>query len=210
MVSLDEMNTIARKFLELKALANNGDDAAQKDFKEYQNFCAKKMSPLINGKTSKYKKFSNYNDLKQDGFEALMLAFETYDPDKGDFVWWATKYIHTRVCRAANTHSTIRVPLKKAKKIPPYKVSRLPTIIDCANTPLEQVEFSQKNAFIKSAIDNLPEKQKQIILKHYEFGDGNNSIISISKELKISRSACMKLLQEAKESLKTTLQQHFE
>lgn len=210
MASLEEMNTIARKFLELKKIALNGDAEDKKVFKAYQNFCAKKMNPLVNCQTSKYKKFSNYGDLKQDAFEALMLALETYNPEKGDFVWWATKYIHTRVCRAANTHSTIRVPLKKAKKIPPYKVNSLPTIIDSGNSPLERAEFSQENAFIEDAINGLPEKQKQIILKHYEFGDGNCSIISISKEMKMSRPACMKLLKEAEESLKTKLQPHFE
>jgi RNA polymerase sigma factor (sigma-70 family) len=208
-INLEEVNSIARTFLELKKKAAGGCEDAQRKYKVYQNYCAQKLSPLVKNKTSKYKKFSNYPDLQQDGFEALMLAFETYDPNKGDFIWWASKYINTRVCRAANAHSTIRFPLKKAKDIQPYKTNTMPILVDSKRGPLESVEEAQRRAVIQEAIAQLPEKQRKIILLHYEFKNGNSSISKISKELKISRPACVKLLEEAEKSLKIQLQNHF-
>ena len=209
-LNFEEINKIARKFLELKDKAiTTGSKKAIKEYKNYQNFCANKLSPLVNNKTNKYKKFSNYPDLQQDGFEALMLAFETYNPDKGDFVWWASKYINTRVCRSANAHSTIRFPLKKAKDLQPYKTNTMPVLVDSKKDPFENIDDAQQKSVIKDVISELPEKQKQIILSHYEFKEGNASISNISKELKISRPACVKLLEEAERSLKNRLQIHF-
>lgn len=205
-----EINKIAREFINLKKKARPGTKAERK-FKTYQNYCASKLAPLVYCKTSKYRKFSNYPDLQQDGFEALMLAFETFDPNKGDFTWWASKYINTRVSRAANAHSTIRFPLKKAKELQPYKISIMPVLIDPKRTPLEDVEQAQESNVVQKAIAQLPPKQKQIILMHYDFVEGkkSNSISKISQELKISRPTCVRLLEEAEKSLKDKLQKHF-
>lgn len=206
-----EINEIARKFITLKKKARPGTKAERK-FKVYQNYCASKLAPLVYCKTSKYRKFSNHPDLQQDGFEALMLAFETYDPDKGDFTWWASKYINTRVSRAANAHSTIRFPLKKAKELQPYKTSTMPILVDPKMSPLEDVERAQESNVVQRAIAKLPAQQKQIILMHYDFVVGkkkSNSISKISQELKISRPTCVKLLDEAEKSLRKNLQKHY-
>lgn len=209
-LNLEEINKIARNLLEIKDKAiTTGSKKAIKEYKEYQNYCIDKLSPLVKNKTNKYRKFSNYPDLQQDGFEALMLAFETYNPEKGDFVWWASKYINTRVCRAANAHSTIRFPLKKAKQLQPFKINTIPVLIESKNGPLENVEEAQCSQVIQDAIAELPDDQKQIILLYYEFKDSNTSISKISKELKISRPACVKLLDKAENSLKDKLQNIF-
>lgn len=209
MPTSEEINEVAKKFLNLKKKANSGKPEDVKAYKSYQNFCAKKLAPLVNFKTNRYKKFSNYPDLQQDGFEALMLAFETYDPKKGDFVWWASRYINTRVSRAANAHSTIRFPLKKAKDLQPYKVGTMPVLIDSSSNPLEAVEQGQEVSVVQKAISELPEQQRRIILMHHEFSGKSCSISKISQELKISRPTCQKLLNEAQESLKSRLKEHF-
>jgi len=205
-----EINEIAREFISLKKKAEPG-TKAEHQFKAYQNYCASKLAPLVYCKTSKYRKFSNYPDLQQDGFEALMLAFETFDPDKGDFTWWASKYINTRVSRAANAHSTIRFPLKKAKELQPYKTSTMPILVDPKNSPLEDVEQAQQSGVVQKAIAKLPKKQKQVIMLHYDLvvGKKSNSISKISQELKISRPTCVKLLEDAEKSLRNKLKNHY-
>jgi RNA polymerase sigma factor (sigma-70 family) len=198
----DEINVIANKFVELR------DGIDKKAFEQYQKYCIKKLSPLVNNKIRKYRKFSNYPDLQQDGFEALMLAFETYEPEKGCFSWWANKYIETRISRQANAHSTIRVPIKKAKEFPPYKTNTIPVMVDL-NNPCENIEDEQNKEVVKLAIDQLSERHKQVILMHYGFNDQNSAISNISKELNISRPACIRLLGEAEKSLKNKLQRYF-
>jgi RNA polymerase sigma factor (sigma-70 family) len=162
---------------------------------------------LINNKTSRYKKFSNYQDLQQDGFEALIHAFETYDPRKGDFTWWASKYIGTRVSRSANCHSTIKIPLKKAKELPPFKDSKIPNVIDEKNIPDLGVENAQMSSILMDAINELPEQHKRALLLHYDFSGNNEcSISSVSRALMVSRPMCIKILTEATEKLKEKLQ----
>jgi RNA polymerase sigma factor (sigma-70 family) len=168
------------------------------------------MEHLIDFRVNKYKKFSNYNDLKQDGFEALMLAFKTYDPKKGDFTWWANKYISTRVSRSANTHSTIRYPLKKTKTMQPYKVSKLPQMVSDEN-PLQQVENSFELELVMRAINSLPELQRQVIVMHHEFDGGkNSSLAKIAKALCISRGVCLDLLTQAQNKIKEQLSPYYE
>lgn len=204
---LEETNKIAERYLFLKRKADSGKKKDLDDFKIYQNYCAKKLSYLINNKTSRYKKFSNYQDLQQDGFEALIHAFETYDPNKGDFTWWASKYIETRISRSANCHSTIKIPLKKARKLPPFKDSKIPNIIDEKNIPDLGVEVAQTNYILMSAIEELPEQHKKALLLHYDFsGNNKSSISSLSRELMVSRPVCIKILSEATEKLKEKLQ----
>ena len=203
-LSKEDINEIAKTFIELK----DKSDRSKKDrleYENYQNYCADKLSLLVDFKTNKYRKFSNYPDLKQDGLEALMLAFETYRPEKGDFTWWASKYIGTRVSRAANAHSTIRIPLKKAKDMQPYKTNVMPVMID-NDDPEENVENAERSGIIRDAISTLPNSHKKAILMYYDFIDGKKSTISnISKELKISRPTCVKILNEAERALKGKL-----
>lgn len=210
-MNCEEINNIARKFLELKNKAAEC-ERAKREYKKYQNYCFNKFNFLVNNKTYRYKKFSNYNDLKQDGFEALMLAFKTYDPDKGDFIGWASRYINTKVCRAANAHSTIKYPIKKAKNLKPYKTTEMPVLIDSKN-PLTSVENFEDKKFIREAIEQLPERQKQVILSYYDFEDKseskNVSITKVSKNLKMSRPVCVKLLAQAEVSLKEKLSEQF-
>jgi len=207
-----EINKLAREFLRLKKLVAKNPDNIKfvKKYKRFQNHCTYKLAHLVNIKVSKYRKFTNYCDLKQDGFEALLLAFETFKPNKGDFTWWANKYISTRVSRAANAHSTIRFPLKKAKEMQPYKVGTMPILVDQNENPCQHVEAAQKFSFIMEAINELPNTQKQIILMHHEFDGGKNrSVSKISKCLKISRNSCMQLLEEAECSLKDKLTPYY-
>jgi RNA polymerase sigma factor (sigma-70 family) len=77
------------------------------------------------------------------------------------------------------------------------------------SSPSEHVETEEDNEVIKQAIEELSEKHRQVIMMHYGFSNHNGAISEMSKELNISRPACMKLLQEAEKSLKNKLQRYF-
>lgn len=202
----DEVNKIATDFIKLKKKADKSrSKKIKKQFEDYKNYATNKLSHLVTVRANRYKKFSNYQDLMQDGFEALMSALKTYDPKKGCFTWWARKYIDTRISRSANAHSTIRFPIKKAKETQPYKTSSIPVLIDIAETPYEAIETTQIKDVVKRAIEQLPEDQKQIITLAFEFSDKPSTITNISKEMEISRPTCLKLLEEAKSNLRNHL-----
>jgi RNA polymerase sigma factor (sigma-70 family) len=158
-------------------------------------------------KTGRYKIFSNYEDLNQEGFEALLKSMNNYDPKKGSFFWWAHKYIDTRISRSANLHTTIRYPLKVAKESTPHKESVMPILIEENYCPDKQLENVQSFTAIQSAFDKLTDDQKHIINLAFGFeSDKPMSINKICKKLNISRLCCIKTINGAlsimKESIK--------
>jgi RNA polymerase sigma factor (sigma-70 family) len=206
-LSQEEIDNIAKKFIELK---NNAEKTRSKkikaQFKAYQNYCVEKLRFLVTNRAGRYRKFSNHPDLEQDGFEALILALKTYNPSKGAFSWWADKYISTRISRAANAHSTIRFPIKKAREMKPYKTSELPIMIDAGLDASLIFENNETANILSTAIKQLPEKHQKIINLIYGFhGSKEQSLESAAKELAMSRAQSAKLLEEAKQKLKEIL-----
>lgn len=206
-ISKEEINSIAIEFLELKKLAETQKDSKSiKKYKNYQNFCMESLAHLVNNKTNRYKKFSNYNDLCQDGFEALLLSFKTFQPEKGDFCWWASKYIGTRVSRAANNHATIKIPMKKSREIHPYKTNSIPILLDNRNQELE-IEKLELKKILSEALSELPEINRQAINLYYSADNQSDLLLSkISKRLNLPKISCMKLINDTEIKLKKTME----
>lgn len=180
----------------------------KKDFSKIQDICIEKLDYLIKARTRRYKGFSNYDDLCQDARLALYLALHSYEPEKGNFFWWANKYIKTKISREANRHSTIKIPLKHTKLIQPYKVSQLPIIIDNGFNAFESLSQNESDTIIRNAVKKLPKNQREVIELHYEMSSDKqnpNSIVKICDKLNITRMNCLKLLNEAKKTLKINL-----
>lgn len=203
----EEINEIAKEYVELREQASKTKNKKIKSkFKQFHNDIVKKLSHLVLLRTNRYRMFNNYHDLQQDGFEALFMALKTYRPEKGDFSWWAKKYIDTRVSRAANSHSTIKYPLKITKDYKPHKMNAIPIITDTAFDPQQNLEYTELQKAVAEAISLLPEIQQRVIKLSFEMAGNRASTISkISEELKISRTSCLKILEEAKNTLKEKL-----
>ncbi|MDP2685252.1 MAG: sigma-70 family RNA polymerase sigma factor [bacterium] len=203
-LSHEEIDLISRTYLNFKEKSNNSTQDLER-FKDYQNFSINKLAYLVKFRAARYGKFPNYPDLVQDGYEALIRAFDTFDPDKGSFSWWADKYIGTKISRAANAHSTIRFPIKKAKALKPYKTSTMPVLIDDAPDPLLFVETGEKNNNLKAAIDNLSDAHQNVVNMTYGFDGIKRSVSVVLKDLDISKPQYLKILREAKEQIKQQL-----
>jgi RNA polymerase sigma factor (sigma-70 family) len=203
----EEFNELAAKYLELKARAEKTEsDDDIKAYKAYQNECITKLRSLVLRRVAKYKKFSNYPDLEQDGFEALLMSFNTYNPEKGPFSYWADQYIKTRVCRAANAHSTIRVPIKKARDVKPYKTSTMPIMEDTGKDPFESLEEQESCISLMSVVDELPSEQRDVVTMTYGLnGSRPNTAGNVMERLSISRQQYTKLLTQAKTTIKKQL-----
>jgi len=201
---LKEINQIAAKFIKLRNKLDKSDiEENRRAFADYKNYVANRLSHLITMKSNRYRNFQNHPDLVQEGFEALFLALKTYNPKRGDFAWWAHKYINTRIARAANAHSTVRYPIKKAREMKPYKVKKMPLIFDTAETAFETCENKEYSVLIKDAINKLDEKYKEAILWAYGFkGNTNVSTAFVCRQLGMTRQALTKLLKNAENKLR--------
>jgi len=200
----EELDSLSHDYICFKRVVEKFDSKElRKVFLTYQKSCIKKLEYLVFMKTYKYKSFPNYFDLRQEAFEALLLAFNTYDPNKGSFTWWANQYIKTRVSRAANAHSTIRFPLHKTKEMTPYKTNKMPIMVDKRPDPLQLAESSEDSQNIQEAIKSLPEKHQAVV--NMTFGCNNvrqQSINNILGILDLTRSQYIKILKESKYKIK--------
>lgn len=205
----EEIDAFATKVITLRKRAEKTKSrAVKRQYKELQDQFVAKFRYLVLNRIGKYRKFSNYPDLEQDGLEALVLALRTYNPEKGSFTWWADKYISTRVARAANTHSVIRFPLKKAREIKPYKIATIPTIVDTQPTAQQNIEQTETATRVGAALKTLsPEHQKLLTLIYGLQGVKPQPMGNVQTTLSLSRSQCLKMLEEAKTQLRAILPQ---
>ncbi len=200
----EELDNLACELIRQRKIKRRSKKSIEK-FAKFQNYCIERFKYLVVSKLYRYRQFSNYQDLEQDGYEALLLALRTYNPDKGSFTWWADKYISTRISRAANTHSTIRFPLKKAKELKPFKTTVIPIIVDGRPNASESFDRTETSDVIRNAVKQLPEEHQQVVSLIYGLHGKQHSIVSTIKVLSISRPHCIKILEEARARLKESL-----
>src|SRR5271166_72416 len=188
MLTDQEAHDLMIKFIDLRTqFQETGDAKIEIQLKRHEQECIEKFRYLVTMKTGRYKAFSNYEDLNQEGFEALIKAMKTFKPNKGSFFGWAHNYIGTRISRSANLHTTIRFPLKVAKANTPHKESVMPVMIEERFCPDKELEESQSVRAIQGAISVLTNEQKEVIHLAYGFdGDKPMSINKICKKLGIS------------------------
>ena len=207
MLTEQEAQDLMAKLVDLKNQVKNSDDSkVRQELSRHEKKCISQFKYLVTMKTGRYKSFSNYDDLNQEGFEALIKAMKTYNPKKGSFFAWAHNYISTRISRSANLHTTIRYPLKVAKEHTPHKEAIMPLIIEERYCPDKELEDLQTNQIIQSAFEYLTDQQKQIISLAYGLdGEKPVSINKICKKLGISRLNCIKVINNALASMKENI-----
>jgi RNA polymerase sigma factor (sigma-70 family) len=207
MLTEQEAQDLMIKLIDLRAKAKEGaNNKIASELKKHEKICIEKFRYLVTMKTGRYKAFSNYEDLNQEGFLALITAMNNYNPKKGSFFWWAHKYIDTRISRSANLHTTIRYPLKIAKNNTPHKESVMPLLIEERYCPDKEFEEVQTMDAIQGALSALSNEQKEVINLAYGFdGDKPMSINKICKKLSISRANCIKTINGALHSMKDSI-----
>jgi len=207
MLNEEQAQELITKLLNLKSEYKKTNDPKIKiDLDRHERKCISDFKYLVSMKTGRYKSFSNYDDLNQEGFEALIKAIKTYNPEKGSFFGWAHHYIGTRISRSANLHTTIRYPLKVAKNTVPHKELIMPTLVEERFCPDKQLEMCELNYTIDGAINKLTDIQKEIIKLAYGFeNDKPMSINKICKKFDISRLQCIKLINGALLSMKENI-----
>jgi RNA polymerase sigma factor (sigma-70 family) len=196
---------LLKKFVVIRNKLNKHKDNKElkKQFDYYLDLCINKFKYMITTKTNRYRGFPNHQDLIQDGTVGLIYALRTYRPRKGNFYAWAHKYINTKISREANKHSTIKIPLHKAKDMCPIKVCNYPMGQEAGKDCIEMMENSENIEVIPEAIKELSSEQQEIIRMSYGFGGGRQRTIgNISKKMNISVNECERLRNDALNSLK--------
>ncbi len=177
------------------------------EYRKQSSKCMETFDFLVKQKLRRYKSFDNYDDLLQEGRIVLLNALNTYEIKKGSFYYWANWYIETKIRRRASQHSSMKVPIKHAGGMKPIKVD-LPffKMVDNSPTPYESCRDEADRRTIQMAVEGLPSDQKHIISMFFEIGGtAKKTVEQICESLNISKSECIKSLNEAKRNLAIAL-----
>jgi RNA polymerase sigma factor (sigma-70 family) len=203
----DEAQTLIKQFVKAKKRAKRTKKEADiQNLKSIENECINRFKFLVYMRTAKYRGFTNYEDLNQEGLLALSHAMQNYDPSKSSFYYWALRYIETRIARSANAHTAIRFPMRYAKINTPYRETKMPKLLDVVNCPDKIFESSEVASAVREAMNSLYGKQKRVVELYFGFEDNKPMNVSrICKTMRIQRTCCLDMINDALEVLKDSI-----
>lgn len=189
-----EYEELAIKLINLrdKSLIN---PALTNDYKKLLQSCLITFKPLIEINLGKYLKYSNIEDIRQEGLIGLNKSIVTYQLNKSSFTWWANSYIKNAIIRQASKHTVIYIPPTKAKKYQQFQQELTEFIADPNSSPEENVILHDVLIKTNKIIDGMKALDKQAIVWHLKH-QGNKKLHHICNELKLSRHELMKLIKE--------------
>lgn len=198
-MTIQEADELIKKYVELRDKHKQSKSLNLiKKLQKQETICLQKFNYLVLMKTARYKNFHNYDDLNQEGLEALLKAMKSYHPERGSWFWWAHKYIGTRISRSANTHTAIKFPLKYAKETTPFREPALPMLVDKLPLAADMIERKETIKMVKANFVHLNSGQKKIIKMLYGIsGEEPKSVSKICQQLKVSRENCLNTIEQA-------------
>lgn len=206
------------KLVALKTTLKNANSyekaKAHKEYTEYFNFLIKKFSYIPELHTRRYMKYSNYQDLLQEGMLGLVMALEKFNMERSrNFFQLANWYVKTRVRRSANKFDVIPVPIAMGKENALLRTEESPSIVDSHYTQGERLEHLQQSEIMKRTIAVLSdESQKAFCWYHgFKIVDGEvlvidkKTIADIAEEMNLSRPKVKKIIETANRKLVAAL-----
>jgi RNA polymerase sigma factor (sigma-70 family) len=208
MITEETARKMMKQLSELrKAYTKSKSESDKIAYHQYESECLDTLKYFVQMKTGKYRKFANYEDLNQEGLEALLKAMKTFKNNKGSFFFWAGLFVNTRLVRSANNHTVIRYPMHIAKKTKPHKESVFPVLLDSKHSPEKACEQSELNIAVQEALSALSNDQRELVNLVYGFdGDKPLSITKVCEKKKISRANCIKTLNGALDILRSKIE----
>ena len=196
------LDAFGLKFLELRDLAKKNISDVPR-FEKYKENLFKELKLYVEGYTSYYKKFSNYQDLNQFGYEAILNSFNTFNSSKGKYSYWFHRYVGTKVVRQASAHSSIRIPIKKIKKNgeKPIKVDEIPEQSDFL-TPEDICIKKQLLDKINIFLEGLNHIEKSVFCHYFNLDNKYSSVDELCSDLKISKQKFKQIINKCLTDIK--------
>lgn len=204
----DQIDDLVEKYISLKQKSKT-DKKINKEFVSFEKEFVYHMNKIIDLYTYKYKRFSNYEDLRQDAFQSLMLAVDSFKRSKGKFVGWVKMYSKTKVFREANKHSALKVPMEEAKTLPPIKVSmedyEMEKRPDLKDSPEQTVIKNNLWFKIKKSFQKLSKNELKVIEYHFKINDEFSNITELCSSLSLSAFDYKNILKNAVKKIEVDL-----
>lgn len=146
-----------------------------------RNEIVMKMSFMVDSKCRKYKKFPNYEDLKQEGLIGLIKAVNRFDYTRfPNFFVYSDQWIFNHIAQSAKKFDVVYNPSKKKTVYYDIDIPEGENTNICPENMYYKKEVSEK---IKEAISSLKEREKTIIKSTFGLNQKPETLRKIGKEI---------------------------
>ena len=159
------------------------------------------LSFLVYSNTSRYRKFSNYEDLNQEGFVGLIKATKRFDHRRfPNFFVFANQWILNGIMRSAKKHDVVYNP-KRIKTVYCGDDQLMPPD-ESAECVDEQYETKERNGIVNDAISSLPVRDRGILMNLFGINSGEHTLRETEKYCGLTYERIRQIKNRALEKLK--------
>lgn len=190
--SMNSSNMLVKKLTNAEVLTYLHNFAEMPDMKfTHGSELVKRLSFIPLSIASKYKKFPNYRDLLQIGYETLWKSIIAFDVTKGDnFFCWAYLWIRQKIAKEA---------LKEKIYLGTFVASGLELESDEANEFENILLHTEEENILKVAFSELSGEKKSVMTEIYE---NDRSLRDLGSDMNISHESVRKIRDDAIRVLK--------
>lgn len=168
-ISNQEVMDLFKEIDSLKSKGKLSEVKLEKQVKEIQNKIVTELEFLVKGITRPYRQFPNYEDLVQEGLIGLVKAVRRFDHTRfPNFFVYSEQWIRHSVKRAASRFDVVYNPDKT--RVVYAEPSEVGAEGEVEDTPEEQFFVVEKSSAIDSILDELPERDREIVKRIYGLG----------------------------------------
>jgi RNA polymerase sigma factor (sigma-70 family) len=154
---------------DLKASGNLPEEVLNREIASIQNKIVEGLSFLVYSNCKMYRKFSNYEDLVQEGFIGLLRAVRKFDRKLfPNFFVYSERWIRHSVKRSASRHDVVYNPNKtRVVYAEPAEVGKEEEI---DITPEEVFFEKEKGSEIEDVLNDFPVRDREIVKRIFGLG----------------------------------------
>jgi RNA polymerase sigma factor (sigma-70 family) len=187
-------NEVMERFKKIDELSN------EDQVRKIHNQIVEDLSFLVYSNTKKYRKFSNYEDLNQEGFVGLIKATKRFNHRLfPNFFVFANQWIINGIMRSAKKHDVVYNP-KRIKTV--YCDNDDMPMVDEGIGPDECFCNQEKIEGVHKAIETLTDRDKKIIKNIYGIGAAEHTLRGTEKFCNLTYERIRQIKNKAIEKLK--------
>ena len=142
-----------------------------------QNKVVKDLSFMVYNQVKPYRKFSNYDDLLQEGFIGLLRAVRKFNPKLfPNFFIYSERWIRHSVKRAASRFDVVYCPNKKRVIYTGLAESSDDVALE---NPEEEYAVQEKAQKVRDVLNELPDREREIVEKIFGFNSNPQTLRKI-------------------------------
>lgn len=204
-------SNVVECFVEIEKIKNLPITKKDKQIKisHLYNNIIRRSSFLVYNNTKRYRRYNNYTDLVQEGFEGLYVATKKFDYRRfPNFFVYAERWVKNRIIRSAKKFDVVYNPNK-------HRTIYLGEVLckeSCDNSDIDDMEeeFFKRERVKKllEILEKIPNKNRTIIKQLYGINCQKKSLRQIGKKFGLTHERIRQINNETIRKLKVHFERH--